>query len=161
MNRKAISQFKPYKSRITLGRGCAIKFLSNSVICVFYSFELIFRRPFPLKQDHRYSFEISYKTTQCLLPKNPPKVEYTQLGKPGLKISEVIFGCTSFSSSDWQKQVINEETETVLPPLKYAYYVGLNTGVCCSDPLTGFRFPYTWISSFNAATPLVFLLLFN
>jgi len=55
----------------------------------------------------------------------PSKMEYSRLGKSGLKISKVIFGCMSFGSSDWQDWVLNEEA--ALPLIKHAYDVGLNT----------------------------------
>ncbi|KAG4426367.1 hypothetical protein IFR04_000550 [Cadophora malorum] len=53
------------------------------------------------------------------------KMEYARLGKSGLKISKVIFGCMSFGSSKWQEWVIEEKE--ALPLLKHAYDVGLNT----------------------------------
>lgn len=37
-----------------------------------------------------------------------PKMEYARLGKSGLKISKVIFGCMSFGSPDWQDWIIDE-----------------------------------------------------
>jgi aryl-alcohol dehydrogenase-like predicted oxidoreductase len=52
-------------------------------------------------------------------------MEYTRLGKSGLKISKVIFGCMSIGSSEWQDWVLDEEA--ALPLLKHAYDVGLNT----------------------------------
>ncbi|RAL60217.1 hypothetical protein DID88_000837 [Monilinia fructigena] len=52
-------------------------------------------------------------------------MEYTRLGKSGLKISKVIFGAMSFGSSEWQDWVINEDE--ALPLLKHAYDLGLNT----------------------------------
>ncbi|QSZ34697.1 hypothetical protein DSL72_007552 [Monilinia vaccinii-corymbosi] len=52
-------------------------------------------------------------------------MEYTRLGKSGLKISKIILGAMSFGSSDWQDWVINEEE--ALPLLKHAYDLGLNT----------------------------------
>lgn len=57
--------------------------------------------------------------------KSAPKMEYTQLGKSGLKISKVILGAMSYGTSDWQPWVLNEED--ALPLLKHAYDVGLNT----------------------------------
>jgi aryl-alcohol dehydrogenase-like predicted oxidoreductase len=54
-----------------------------------------------------------------------PKMQYTRLGKSGLKISKVIFGCMSIGSSEWQDWVIDEDK--ALPLLKHAYDVGLNT----------------------------------
>ncbi|APA08165.1 hypothetical protein sscle_03g029350 [Sclerotinia sclerotiorum 1980 UF-70] len=56
---------------------------------------------------------------------NELKMEYTRLGKSGLKISKVIFGAMSFGSSEWQDWVINEDE--ALPLLKHAYDLGLNT----------------------------------
>jgi aryl-alcohol dehydrogenase-like predicted oxidoreductase len=56
---------------------------------------------------------------------NETKMEYTRLGKSGLKISKVILGAMSFGSSEWQDWVINEDE--ALPLLKHAYDVGLNT----------------------------------
>lgn len=53
------------------------------------------------------------------------KMEYTQLGKSGLKISKVILGAMSYGSSDWQDWVLNEEES--LPLLKHAFDVGINT----------------------------------
>lgn len=53
------------------------------------------------------------------------KMEYTNLGKSGLKISKVIVGAMSFGSSDWQGWVLNEAE--ALPLLKHAYDVGINT----------------------------------
>lgn len=52
-------------------------------------------------------------------------MEYNRLGKSGLKVSKVIFGCMSFGSSEWQDWVINEDQ--ALPLLKHAFDVGLNT----------------------------------
>jgi len=52
-------------------------------------------------------------------------MEYTRLGKSGLKISKVIFGCMSIGSSDWQEWVLDEEA--ALPLIKHAFDVGLNT----------------------------------
>jgi len=56
---------------------------------------------------------------------SPSKMEYTRLGKSGLKISKVIFGCMSIGSSDWQEWVLDEEA--ALPLIKHAFDVGLNT----------------------------------
>lgn len=53
------------------------------------------------------------------------KMTYSRLGKSGLKISKVIYGCMSFGSSDWQSWVINEAE--ALPLIKHAYDRGLNT----------------------------------
>ncbi|EON69032.1 aldo-keto reductase [Coniosporium apollinis CBS 100218] len=53
------------------------------------------------------------------------KMEYTNLGKSGLKISKVILGAMSFGSSEWQEWVLNEDE--ALPLLKHAYDCGINT----------------------------------
>ncbi|KAF1991853.1 voltage-gated shaker-like K+ channel, subunit [Aulographum hederae CBS 113979] len=53
------------------------------------------------------------------------KMEYTNLGTSGLKISKVILGAMSYGSSEWQPWVLNEDE--ALPLLKHAYDVGLNT----------------------------------
>jgi aryl-alcohol dehydrogenase-like predicted oxidoreductase len=53
------------------------------------------------------------------------KMEYTNLGKSGLKISKVILGAMSYGSSDWQEWVLNEAE--ALPLLKHALDVGINT----------------------------------
>ncbi|KAL8987110.1 MAG: hypothetical protein Q9177_003654 [Variospora cf. flavescens] len=52
-------------------------------------------------------------------------MEYTRLGKSGLKISKVILGAMSYGSPDWQGWVLDEEAS--LPLLEHAYKVGLNT----------------------------------
>ncbi len=53
------------------------------------------------------------------------KMQYTNLGSSGLKVSQVIVGCMSFGSPNWQGWVLNEEES--LPILKHAYDHGLNT----------------------------------
>ncbi|KAI4194737.1 MAG: hypothetical protein LQ348_002574 [Seirophora lacunosa] len=52
-------------------------------------------------------------------------MEYTRLGKSGLKISKIILGAMSYGTPDWQGWVLNEEDS--LPILEHAYKVGLNT----------------------------------
>lgn len=52
-------------------------------------------------------------------------MEYTQLGKSGLKISKVVLGAMSYGTSDWQEWVLNEDK--ALPLLKHAFDVGINT----------------------------------
>jgi aryl-alcohol dehydrogenase-like predicted oxidoreductase len=54
-----------------------------------------------------------------------PKMQYNRLGKSGLKISKVIFGCMSLGTPEWQDWVLDEAAS--LPLLKHAYDVGLNT----------------------------------
>lgn len=50
-------------------------------------------------------------------------MEYTRLGKSGLKISKLILGCMSYGSPDWREWVLDEETS--LPLLKHAYDSGI------------------------------------
>ncbi|KAL8733084.1 MAG: hypothetical protein Q9181_003705 [Wetmoreana brouardii] len=52
-------------------------------------------------------------------------MEYTRLGKSGLKISKVILGAMSYGSSDWQDWILNEDK--ALPLLEHAYKSGINT----------------------------------
>ncbi|KAL8736020.1 MAG: hypothetical protein Q9166_000582 [cf. Caloplaca sp. 2 TL-2023] len=52
-------------------------------------------------------------------------MEYTRLGKSGLKISKIILGAMSYGSPDWQGWILDEEQS--LPLLEHAYKVGLNT----------------------------------
>ncbi|KAI4215920.1 MAG: hypothetical protein LQ351_001908 [Letrouitia transgressa] len=49
-------------------------------------------------------------------------MEYTRLGKSGLKISKIILGAMSYGSPDWQGWVLDEEKS--LPLLEHAYKVG-------------------------------------
>ncbi|KAI9890234.1 MAG: hypothetical protein M1814_004396 [Vezdaea aestivalis] len=53
------------------------------------------------------------------------KMEYTRLGKSGLKVSKVILGAMSYGSDKWQGWVLNEDK--ALPLLEHAYKVGINT----------------------------------
>jgi len=52
-------------------------------------------------------------------------MEYTYLGKSGLKVSKIILGCMSFGSTDWQPWVLNEEES--LPLINEAWEKGINT----------------------------------
>jgi len=52
-------------------------------------------------------------------------MEYTYLGKSGLKISKVVLGCMSYGSSKWQPWVLDEDE--ALPLLKQAYDLGINS----------------------------------
>ncbi|KAL8906525.1 MAG: hypothetical protein Q9207_001963 [Kuettlingeria erythrocarpa] len=52
-------------------------------------------------------------------------MEYTRLGKSGLKISKIILGTMSYGTPDWQGWVLDEEKS--LPLLEHAYKVGINT----------------------------------
>ncbi|KAL8917125.1 MAG: hypothetical protein Q9208_008164 [Pyrenodesmia sp. 3 TL-2023] len=52
-------------------------------------------------------------------------MEYTRLGRSGLKISKIILGAMSYGTPDWQGWVLDEETS--LPLLEHAYKVGINT----------------------------------
>jgi Aldo/keto reductase family len=65
----------------------------------------------------------SAKATSTMAPKRV--MEYTNLGRSGLKVSKIILGAMSYGSSDWQPWVLNEEE--ALPLLKHAYDVGINT----------------------------------
>ena len=53
------------------------------------------------------------------------KMEYSRLGKSGLKVSKVILGGMSYGSSSWEKWVLDEEES--LPLLEHAYKRGINT----------------------------------
>ncbi|KAI9806051.1 MAG: hypothetical protein M1833_004458 [Piccolia ochrophora] len=53
------------------------------------------------------------------------KMEYTNLGNSGLKISKVILGGMGYGNPDWQGWVLDEEHS--LPLLEHAYKVGINT----------------------------------
>ena len=52
-------------------------------------------------------------------------MEYTNLGKSGLKVSKVILGAMSYGDPKWQGWVLSEEES--LPLLEYAYKVGIRT----------------------------------
>jgi len=52
-------------------------------------------------------------------------MEYTRLGKSGLKISKVILGTMSYGDPKWQGWVLGEEE--ALPLLEHAYKAGINT----------------------------------
>ncbi|KAJ3197048.1 hypothetical protein HDU82_001568 [Entophlyctis luteolus] len=54
----------------------------------------------------------------------PDLVEYTRLGKTGLKVSRVCLGCMSFGSTKWQKWVLDKDES--LPIIKRAYDLGVN-----------------------------------
>lgn len=74
----------------------------------------------------RYKLRNQLSTLPEMSAAKPTKpMEYTHLGKSGLKISKVILGAMSYGSSDWQDWVLNEAE--ALPLLKHAYDVGLNT----------------------------------
>lgn len=53
------------------------------------------------------------------------KVEYTQLGSSGLRVSVPILGGMTLGSSEWEKWVLDEEAS--LKILKAAYDRGINT----------------------------------
>ncbi|KAJ3077425.1 hypothetical protein HDU99_001190 [Rhizoclosmatium hyalinum] len=54
----------------------------------------------------------------------PDMVEYTRLGKTGLKVSRLCLGCMSFGSTKWQKWVLDKDES--LPIIKRAYDLGIN-----------------------------------
>ncbi|KAK2746566.1 hypothetical protein FQN55_005552 [Onygenales sp. PD_40] len=53
------------------------------------------------------------------------EMEYTRLGKSGLKISKVILGTMSYGSSKWEPWVLDEEESLEL--IEHAYKRGINT----------------------------------
>ncbi|KAI2794925.1 Versiconal hemiacetal acetate reductase [Penicillium oxalicum] len=53
------------------------------------------------------------------------KMEYTRLGKSGLKISKIVLGTMGFGSKQWQDWVLDEEES--LKVIEYAYKQGINT----------------------------------
>ncbi|CRK15339.1 hypothetical protein BN1723_010632 [Verticillium longisporum] len=53
------------------------------------------------------------------------KMQYTRLGKSGLKTSRIVFGGMSFGDKNWQQWIRPEEEG--LPVLKYAFDRGINT----------------------------------
>jgi versiconal hemiacetal acetate reductase len=50
---------------------------------------------------------------------------YLNLGKSGLKVSQVILGAMSYGSTGWAEWVLEEKD--ALPILKHAYDKGINT----------------------------------
>jgi len=53
------------------------------------------------------------------------KLSYVRLGSSGLKISQIILGCMSYGSPEWQKWVLPEEES--IKHIKAAYDAGINT----------------------------------
>jgi len=53
-----------------------------------------------------------------------PKMQYTRLGKTGVKVSKICLGCMSYGSSKWQPWVLEEEPS--LEVIKKAYDSGVN-----------------------------------
>ncbi|KAJ5899192.1 Versiconal hemiacetal acetate reductase [Penicillium taxi] len=53
------------------------------------------------------------------------EMEYTRLGKSGLKISKIVLGTMGFGSSQWQDWVQDEEESIAL--IEHAYKKGINT----------------------------------
>ncbi|XHG01232.1 hypothetical protein AWENTII_004626 [Aspergillus wentii] len=53
------------------------------------------------------------------------EMEYTRLGKSGLKISKVILGAMSYGTKEWQDWVLDEEES--LQMIEHAYKRGINT----------------------------------
>lgn len=52
-------------------------------------------------------------------------MEYTRLGKSGLKISKIVLGGMSYGNPEWREWVLDEASS--LPLLKHAYEAGINT----------------------------------
>ncbi|KAJ3279140.1 hypothetical protein HDU76_009612 [Blyttiomyces sp. JEL0837] len=57
-------------------------------------------------------------------PRKPTTVEYTRLGKTGLRVSKIALGCMSYGSSKWQKWVLDKDES--LPIIKKAFDLGVN-----------------------------------
>ncbi|KAF8803250.1 Aldo/keto reductase [Phlegmacium glaucopus] len=53
------------------------------------------------------------------------KMSYVRLGNSGLKVSQIILGCMSYGSPDWQQWVLPEEES--IKHIKAAYDAGINT----------------------------------
>ncbi|KAF8800902.1 Aldo/keto reductase [Phlegmacium glaucopus] len=53
------------------------------------------------------------------------KLSYVRLGSSGLKVSQIILGCMSYGSPDWQQWVLPEEES--IKHIKAAYDAGINT----------------------------------
>jgi len=53
------------------------------------------------------------------------KVSYVRLGNSGLKVSQIILGCMSYGSPEWEKWVLPEEES--IKHIKAAYDAGINT----------------------------------
>jgi len=53
------------------------------------------------------------------------KISYVRLGSSGLKVSQIILGCMSYGSPEWQKWVLPEEES--IKHIKAAYDAGINT----------------------------------
>ncbi|GME24916.1 Aldo/keto reductase [Neofusicoccum parvum] len=54
-------------------------------------------------------------------------MEYTRLGKTGLKVSKVILGCMSYGNSKWEGSPWILDEEESLRLIKKAYDIGINT----------------------------------
>ncbi|KAI0051426.1 Aldo/keto reductase [Auriscalpium vulgare] len=53
------------------------------------------------------------------------RVPYVRLGKSGLKVSQIILGCMSYGSPEWQPWVLGEEEG--IAQIKFAYENGIQT----------------------------------
>jgi len=53
-----------------------------------------------------------------------PKMQYTRLGKTGVRVSKICLGCMSYGSSKWQPWITEEAP--ALEMIKKAYDVGIN-----------------------------------
>lgn len=56
---------------------------------------------------------------------SPTQMKYVRLGKSGLKVSQIILGCMSYGSSEWQKWVLGEKEG--IEHITEAYKLGINT----------------------------------
>lgn len=61
------------------------------------------------------------------LSSSQPAMQYQRLGSSGLKVSRIILGCMTFGNPDWEGSPWVLPEKDVLPLLKKAYDVGINT----------------------------------
>jgi predicted aldo/keto reductase-like oxidoreductase len=53
-----------------------------------------------------------------------PKMQYTNLGNTGCRVSRICLGCMSFGDNRWAPYVVDEKES--LPLIKKAYDAGIN-----------------------------------
>ena len=87
--------------------------------------------------QHRYVGDL-------LVAPPPTRMQYTRLGRSGLKISKVVLGAMSFGSKEWQPWVLEEDE--ALPLLEYAYQAGINTWDTARRPLLFLLYPSRTLS---------------